>query len=154
MHSLHDCTQVAIVGCMFKSCGRNGGCGLRFGSSSGSGNSSITNAGRSKSFGATLTRCFISSCGEAGGGASLEVISGSNVQLQRCTFALSLGDSIRVMQSSTILMNKCCVYAAAAAAMVFGERSTGQILFCQVISAGGNGVQLTGRALYCFVYNA
>ena len=137
MHSLHDCTQVAIVGCMFKSCGRDGGCGLRFGSNSG--NSSITN-GRSKSFGATLTRCFISSCGEAGGGASLEVISGSNVKLQRCTFALSLGDSIRVMQSSTILMNKCCVYAAAAAAMVFGERSTGQVLFCQVISAGGNGV--------------
>lgn len=132
---------------MLKSCGRDGGCGLRFGSSSS--NSSITD-GRSKSFGATLTRCVISSCGEVGGGASLEVVAGSNVQLQRCTFALSPGDSVRVMQSSTILMNKCCVYAAAAAAMVFGEKSTGQILFCQVISAGGNGLQLAGHcALLC-----
>ncbi len=145
MLALHDCTLVALVGCMFKSCGKGGGCGLQFGGSSSniSSTSSMAN-NRSKSFGATLTRCFITSCGEVSGGASLEVVAGSNVQLQRCTVAFSLGVSIHVDQSSTILLNKCSIYAAAAAALVFGEKSTGQVLFCQVLSSSGNGLELQG----------
>ncbi len=164
---------MSLVGCLFKYCGYDGGCGLQFGFSSSSSISSDVKSsmnssnisggsGSSKSFGALLNHCVISFCGEAavvgsgGGGVgvgggrsdSIRLVYGSSAELRRCTITQSAADSIRVLHGSTMTMTRCCVHASAAAAVVFEDRGTGKLIDCQVLATAGNGLELSGDRLF------
>lgn len=162
---------MSLVGCIFKYCGYDGGCGLQFGFSSSSISSDVKNSmnssnissggGSSKSFGALLNHCVISFCGEAvlgsgGGGVgvgggrsdSIRLVYGSSAELRRCTITHSAADSIRVLHGSTMTMTRCCVHASAAAAVVFEDRGTGKLIDCQVLATAGNGLELSGDRLF------
>ncbi len=162
MQALHDCSQVALVGCSFKRCGEGSRSGLQFGSSSdvskgsissrvdasnSSSSSSISSRGSTgvKCFGAILKHCVISSCGGLDGGSAVAIVSGSSVTLHRCSVASSLGDSVCVTLGSSVLMTMSCVYASAANAVVFDDKSTGQLRKCQVLSAYSTGLVLRGK---------
>jgi hypothetical protein len=166
LQALHDCSQVLFSGCVFDLCGGSSCSGLQFGSSSQSsssgsnsgsssqiaqGGSSASDAGGGKCNGAVLKYCIVSTCGHNSGGAAVHVTNGSNVSLQRCSIASSVGDSIRVTLGSMIMMKMCCVYASGSTAVVFSDKSTGQLMNCQLLSACGNGLELLG--VLCVLQN-
>ena len=149
---------MTLVGCAFKTCGYDSGCGLQFGLSSCSSSSSGggDDSSASKSFGTLLNHCIISNCGEDAcdqgrgrrGGMCIRIVSGSSAELRRCNIVRSVSDSIHVLHGSTLLMKMCCVYASVAGGVVLGEKSSGQLLNCQFLETSGNSLELSGKVLH------
>ncbi len=154
LQALRDCSRVFLAGCVFKSCGYDSGCGLQFGLSSSS--SGGDDSAALKSFGTLLNHCIISDCGEdvcnqergQRGGMCIRIVSGSSAELRRCNIVQSVSDSIHVLRGSTLLMKMCCVYASVAGGVVFGDKSSGQLLNCRILETSGNSVELSGKAFH------